>query len=82
MRDLRAIKGMTMASWPGTVTPTQSGSYEVRSENHRGLYVVARNSEEEWECSCEDYQYRRMPCKHCWAVIYALRLASENLGNT
>lgn len=56
-------------------------NYEVLSQNGNGNYIVSK-AEEDWICSCPDYKYRKVKCKHAWAVEFSLKMrrqVSENL---
>ena len=48
----------------------------VLSQNGNGIYLVSL-SEENWICSCPDHKYRKVKCKHAWAVEFSIKLKEE-----
>lgn len=53
-----------------------SETYRVKSQNGNGDYEVLK-TEAGWMCSCPDHTYRRVQCKHIWAVEFSLALREE-----
>jgi transposase-like protein len=47
--------------------------YEVRSQSGNGWYSV-RALESGWTCSCPDWAYRRLDCKHIHAVLFSRKI--------
>jgi superfamily II helicase len=51
-------------------------TYKVLSQSGNGEYVVCL-SEDEWRCECPDHVYRRVKCKHIWAVEFSLKMREQ-----
>ena len=51
-------------------------SYKVHSQNSDREYDVVQ-SEFGWICSCPDYEYRGLKCKHIWGVEISWTLRKE-----
>jgi transposase len=66
--NLREQKGLQIAD--KTIITKQDGLYLVPSQSGRGKYKV--NAEKQ-TCSCPDYDFRRQPCKHIYAVEISVR---------
>ncbi|MDH5732790.1 MAG: DDE-type integrase/transposase/recombinase [Candidatus Bathyarchaeota archaeon] len=50
--------------------------YEVLSQSGNGRYLVTRVYNQ-WVCTCPDYKFRKVKCKHIWAVEFSLTLREE-----
>ena len=63
--------------YDGGVRPVQTGHNEwtVHSAHNPEAYVVSRTEGDMWSCTCPDFSFRLIPCKHCYCVM--LSLASE-----
>jgi transposase len=67
--NLRETKGQQIAH---NHKITQSGNlYLVPSQSGKGKYKV---NPQEQTCSCPDYDFRRQPCKHLYAVQVSIRM--------
>jgi len=51
-------------------------NYKVLSQSGNGSYLVAP-TEDGWLCECPDFKFRRLKCKHIWAVEFSLKLREE-----
>ncbi len=47
--------------------------YAVRSQSGHGEYFV-RALESGWSCTCPDYSFRRVACKHVHAVLFSRKI--------
>jgi transposase len=66
--NLREQKGLQIAD---RTNITQSGNlYLVASQSGRGKYKVDPKAQ---TCSCPDFDFRRQPCKHIYAVEISVR---------
>jgi len=66
--NLRETKGRQIAD---KTNITQSGNlYLVPSQSGRGKYKVDPKAQ---TCSCPDFDFRRQPCKHIFAVEISVR---------
>jgi len=52
--------------------------YKVASQSGRGMYDVIKKKESTgWLCTCPDFEYRNVQCKHIWAVQLSLRIRQQ-----
>ena len=47
--------------------------YEVRSMNRKIAYDVV-STEQGWICTCPDHTFRKVVCKHIYAVEFSIKL--------
>ena len=64
----RQERGLRIAREDGQITPCQRG-WRVRSESRNIVYLVRLDK---LHCTCPDFEQRQQPCKHIFAVEYAL----------
>ena len=69
----RRQRGLVIAA-TGSITPVPIG-YRVPSQSGNGDYVVSLGDEP--FCSCPDWDKRRLPCKHLYAVESFLRQEAD-----
>lgn len=63
----RQERGMTIAQAPNQVNRIDECLYIVESQSGNGEYTVNKVNGE-WLCDCPDHVYRRVECKHIFAV--------------
>lgn len=63
----REMRGLTIAGLEGQVSRLGPIDYQVRSQSSNGFYHVHFDNDSVWKCSCPDYIYREVKCKHIWA---------------
>jgi transposase-like protein len=51
--------------------------YKVASQSGRGMYNVTKRKVGGWLCTCPDFEYRNVICKHIWAVQISLTVRKE-----
>ena len=52
--------------------------YRVASQSSDRMYDVVRKKESSgWLCTCPDFQFRNVQCKHIWAVQFSLAVRKE-----
>jgi transposase-like protein len=52
--------------------------YKVNSQNRHGMYDVIKKKESTgWLCTCADFTYRQVQCKHIWAVQLSLKIRQQ-----
>jgi len=73
---MRKQKELEIANMTDYAKRINQGSYKVKSQSGNGEYDVT-TSELGWICSCPDQVYRRVKCKHIWAVEFSLALREE-----
>lgn len=77
--DTREQRGLAIAALC-QIKPTRVG-YLVPSQSGNGTYVVNLDGNEPF-CTCPDFEARRQPCKHVFAVQYTLRREQKPDGTT
>ena len=71
--DSRAERGRLICELGDQVRRLDANEYAVRSQSGKGEYSV-RALESGWSCSCPDYAYRGVECKHIHAVEFSKKL--------
>ena len=66
-QDPRQHRGMEILSKDGQIKRRSSTRYLVRSQSGNTWYNVL-NRGLGWTCTCPDFYYREIKCKHIWAV--------------
>lgn len=74
--DLRQVKGESIAREFGMVRRVDDFHYKVRSQSRDVEYDVI-STESGWSCSCPDFVYHALSCKHVWAVKFSLTLRQK-----
>lgn len=57
-----------------------NSNYEVLSQSENGGYLVSQ-VDDEWICDCPDHKFRKVKCKHAWAVEISFRLREQVTEN-
>jgi len=72
----REERGRMIAEKPNQVTRLSKRRYEVVSQSGRGTYNVSgtRTFPLGWICTCPDFTYRGIKCKHVFAVEYSAKM--------
>ena len=73
----REQRGKEIAEKPNQITRIDGLLYKVASQSGHGIYAVTRvgiNQAVRWVCTCPDFQYREIKCKHIWAVEFSAKL--------
>ncbi len=71
--DYRLARGEAIAKVESNVRRIDQNEYRVRSQSGNWEYVVLR-TELGWNCSCPDFQFRALKCKHAIAVELSLQI--------
>jgi transposase-like protein len=74
--DSREVKGRMIAEKPDQVQRMDERFYKVASQNGHGMYDVVK-TKTGWICSCLDHVYRKVRCKHIWAVQFSLKIREQ-----
>jgi putative transposase len=76
MMNQRKMRGMAIAQVASQVIRLDDRFYQVASQNGHGMYDVTRTKSFAigWICNCPDFNYRKVKCKHIWAVQFSLKL--------
>jgi len=76
--EARQIRGYSILA--KGVEPKEVGinTYKIPSQSQRGNYMVEHKGRyQRWTCSCPDFQYRGLKCKHIYAVEFWLNLKED-----
>ncbi len=65
--DYRQQRGQAIAGADGQVRRIDEHCYRVHSQSRDAEYDVV-STETGWNCSCPDFQFRGLKCKHIWGV--------------
>src|SRR4030042_3885779 len=74
--NIRQQRGLEIAQMGNQIKRIDGQTYYVRSQTSNGEYRVSR-SLDGWTCECPDHRYRRIKCKHIYAVEVSLSLRAE-----
>lgn len=74
--NYREQRGIEIAKMNNQIQRINSHAYIVKSQSNNGEYCVSKD-EEGWHCECPDHIYRRINCKHIYAVQISLSLRAE-----
>ena len=65
----REERGRLMSEKPNQIIRLDERFYRVASQSRDMMYDVVKKKEGgAWLCTCPDFQYRNVVCKHIWAV--------------
>lgn len=70
---MRELRGREICESKTAIRRINANKYEVKSQSANGLYDVIA-TELGWICSCPDYRYRGVKCKHIWSVEFSFRM--------
>lgn len=74
----REERGKMIAETPNQIMRLDERFYKVASQNRHGMYDVIKKKESSgWLCTCPDFEYRNVQCKHIWAVQFSLRIREQ-----
>ena len=71
--EMRRMKGEQIAEREGEINRIDETTYKVHSQSSEIWYTV-RLDEKRPYCACSDFKYRRVKCKHIFAVELSLAL--------
>ena len=70
----RRIRGLKIVNKKSNqVKRIDDFNYEVLSQSGNGSYLVSK-VEDYWICECPDHRFRKVKCKHIWAVEFSIKL--------
>lgn len=73
----REDRGKMIAEKPNQIKRIRERFYRVVSQSGHGMYDVRNarmNETVGWICTCPDFTYRNIKCKHIWAVEFSAKL--------
>jgi len=74
----RLVRGFAIVAQYGQIMQIEAHTFKVRSQSGNGQYVITNG--ESWDCSCPDHIYRKVMCKHIFAVKFWIDL-KERIDN-
>jgi transposase-like protein len=72
----RQERGETIARLDGQIKRIDENLYLVKSQSGNGEYAVTRVCGD-WLCQCPDNQYRKVKCKHIYAIEFSKSIRAE-----
>jgi hypothetical protein len=72
----RQTRGLEIANKPDQIRRITSQRYYVKSQSGHGSYKVQFRGLG-WTCTCPDFQYRDVTCKHIFSILFSLKLRRE-----
>jgi transposase-like protein len=74
----REERGKLIAEKPNQIIRLEERFYKVASQSSQVMYDVIKKKESSgWLCTCPDFEYRHVQCKHIWAVQFSLKLRRQ-----
>jgi transposase-like protein len=73
----REERGRAIADKPDQVLVLSERFFKVASQSGRGMYDVTKRRQGGWLCTCPDFEYRHVVCKHIWAVQIKLTVRQD-----
>jgi putative transposase len=70
----REIRGKQIAELPNQIRRIDENEYRVLSQSCQEIEYQLHKTEIGWTCSCPDFAFRRVQCKHQFAVLFSLEL--------
>jgi transposase-like protein len=73
---MRRTRGKEIVGLGGHIERVNEYAYKVKSQSRSGTTydVIFSIDEHDWRCSCPDYFYRQVKCKHLWACEYSRKI--------
>jgi putative transposase len=86
--EMREMKGLAIAAQGAQIKRINKVSYNVQSQSSGLWYSVTREYGSEkfprwytqeggWKCTCPDHVYRKVQCKHIYAVLFSKELREQ-----
>jgi transposase-like protein len=78
MTDNREMRGRAIAEKSNQIVRLDDRFYRVASQSRDIMYDVTKKKESGvWLCTCPDFQYRNVQCKHIWAVQLSIKIREQ-----
>jgi hypothetical protein len=74
--NIRFQRGCEIASKKNQIEELDRSRYSVKSQSNCGEYNVLF-TEIGWICSCADYKFRNVTCKHIFSILWILNIEQE-----
>jgi putative transposase len=82
--DMRQMSGLTIAAKGAQIKRINKLSYSVKSQTSGLWYSVVEaygksieGTKAHWVCNCPDHLYRKVTCKHIFAVLFSKQLRKK-----
>jgi len=75
-KETRKSRGLAITEKGSQIERVSDYDYEVLSQSGNGSYLVTKVYNQ-WICTCPDYKFRGVKCKHIYAVEFSLALRAE-----
>ncbi len=75
-KDERAIRGYAILAKGDEPKQLKENVFRIPSQNFKKYYYVT-NRNGEWHCTCPDHKYRKVACKHIYAVRFWIALKQK-----
>ncbi len=76
MTNSREERGKEIAKLENQIKRIDTTHYTVKSQSNNGQYDVIQ-TESGWICSCPDHEFRKVTCKHIYAVEFSFAIRKE-----
>jgi transposase-like protein len=73
----REERGRAIAEKPNQIVVLSERFFKVASQSSERMYDVTKKRTGAWLCTCPDFEYRNVICKHIWAVQIKLAVKRE-----
>ena len=71
----RMVRGFAIVAQNRQIKQIEAHTFKVRSQSGNGQYVITNGKS--WDCSCPDCTYRKVMCKHIFAVKFWIALKEK-----
>jgi len=78
----REMKALTIVGQSDQIKRINAVTYKVKSQSSDIWYDVVHVYKQDWTCSCPDYTFRKVECKHIQAVYISKELRHKIVNNT
>lgn len=71
----RMVRGFAIVAQHGQIKQIEAHIFKVKSQNGNGQYVITNGKS--WDCTCPDHTYRKVMCKHIFAIKFWISLKEK-----
>jgi putative transposase len=71
----RMVRGFAIVAQYGQIKQLEAHTFKVKSQSGNGQYVITNGKT--WDCTCPDHTYRKVMCKHIFAVKFWISLKEK-----
>ncbi len=77
IEESREMRGQAIVQLEGQITRIDDNTYKVKSQSGHGVYTLIQTELDSWICNCPDATFRKVRCKHAFAVIISCKLRNK-----